>query len=256
MPIEKNALDLDEINATERLIPFGDSDNTLTEEEMFLFYCDIPNDKCIVGIGDFSVTPPFTGTNSLDKGIHVRNANPAIVLEDTGGSLMSIQAGAGKKWYLKDETNNDEMFSVDNSNNILFPNAPNVEIGDGTSTTRELALRGANGLSISSRISFNENGNAVLMDYNSDDNCLDFLDKTGGSVDSTPILRIDRSRDEAVIENLALTERSSDPSNPSEGMSVIWQSDGTGSGADGDIMIKITAGGTTKTVTLVDFSAA
>lgn len=40
-----------------------------------------------------------------------------------------------------------------------------------------------------------------------------------------------------------------------EGQSMIWQSDGTGSGDDGDIMIKITAGGTTKTITLVDFSA-
>ena len=50
-------------------------------------------------------------------------------------------------------------------------------------------------------------------------------------------------------------ELSSDPGNPDEGHSVIWMSDGTGSGEDGDIMIKITAGGTTKTITLVDFSA-
>ncbi len=50
-------------------------------------------------------------------------------------------------------------------------------------------------------------------------------------------------------------ELSSDPSDPAEGQSVTWQSDGTGSGDDGDIMMKITAGGTTKTTTLVDFSA-
>ena len=54
---------------------------------------------------------------------------------------------------------------------------------------------------------------------------------------------------------IKLEERSSDPADPAEGNSVIWQSDGTGSGDDGDIMIKITAGGTTKTITLVDFSA-
>jgi hypothetical protein len=53
---------------------------------------------------------------------------------------------------------------------------------------------------------------------------------------------------------LALTEKSADPSNPAEGQSVIWQSDGTGSGDDGDIMVKITAGGVTKTATLLDFS--
>ena len=51
--------------------------------------------------------------------------------------------------------------------------------------------------------------------------------------------------------------RSSDPSDPATNSHVIWQSDGTGSGADGDILMKITdSGGTTKTATLVDFSAA
>lgn len=53
---------------------------------------------------------------------------------------------------------------------------------------------------------------------------------------------------------LYMCESDSDPTAPSEGNSVIWQSDGTGSGDDGDIMMKITAGGTTKTTTLVDFS--
>jgi hypothetical protein len=52
-----------------------------------------------------------------------------------------------------------------------------------------------------------------------------------------------------------LTERSEDPVNPAEGHSIIWQSDGTDAGDDGDILIKITAGGVTKTATLVDFSA-
>lgn len=53
---------------------------------------------------------------------------------------------------------------------------------------------------------------------------------------------------------LNLVELSADPSDPAEGCSVIWQSDGTGTGDDGDIMIKITAGGVTKITTLVDFS--
>ena len=54
----------------------------------------------------------------------------------------------------------------------------------------------------------------------------------------------------------AITSRelSADPSDPDEGENVQWQSDGTGSGDDGDIMMKITAGGATKTITLVDFS--
>jgi hypothetical protein len=55
---------------------------------------------------------------------------------------------------------------------------------------------------------------------------------------------------------LTFTEKSSDPSDPTEGNSVLWMSDGSATGDDGDILIKITAGGSTKTVTLVDFSAS
>jgi hypothetical protein len=51
------------------------------------------------------------------------------------------------------------------------------------------------------------------------------------------------------------TDVNADPADPANGTSVTWQSDGTGSGDDGDIMMKITdSGGTTKTITLVDFS--
>jgi hypothetical protein len=50
-------------------------------------------------------------------------------------------------------------------------------------------------------------------------------------------------------------ELSSDPADPDEGAHVCWQSDGTGTGDDGDILCKITAAGTTKTTTLIDFSA-
>lgn len=53
---------------------------------------------------------------------------------------------------------------------------------------------------------------------------------------------------------LHIVEVSQDPPDPPEGQSVIWQSDGTGLGDDGDVLIKITAGGVTKTGTLMDFS--
>lgn len=49
---------------------------------------------------------------------------------------------------------------------------------------------------------------------------------------------------------------SEDPADPPEGHSVSWMSDGTASGDAGDILMKITMGGVTKTVTLVDFSVA
>ena len=56
----------------------------------------------------------------------------------------------------------------------------------------------------------------------------------------------------AEVDRLMLLERSVDPADPPEGHAVIWMSDGTGSGDDGDIMLKITAGGATAVATIVD----
>lgn len=55
---------------------------------------------------------------------------------------------------------------------------------------------------------------------------------------------------------LMLAERSSDPDPPAEGKMILWMSDGTGFGDDGDLIIAATAGGVTKRAILWDFSAA
>ena len=59
-------------------------------------------------------------------------------------------------------------------------------------------------------------------------------------------------RTTAEVGSLMLIEKSVDPADPVEGHAVIWLSDGTGSGDDGDIMVKSTAGGSTSTGTLLD----
>ena len=56
------------------------------------------------------------------------------------------------------------------------------------------------------------------------------------------------------LAQYSFTEKSADPDAPAEGTAVMWMSDGTGTGDDGDILIKIQAGGETKTFTVVDFS--
>jgi len=78
----------------------------------------------------------------------------------------------------------------------------------------------------------------TLIDSKADDSAV--LKKTG---------------DVALEGPFVFSELSSDPDNPLEGHAVMWMSDGTGSGDDGDIMMKITAGGVTKTSTLINFSA-
>ena len=80
---------------------------------------------------------------------------------------------------------------------------------------------------------------------------------------ATQALIDSKANDSEVLKNdgsvvlegpLAFKESSTDPDDPNEGRAVIWMSDGTGSGDDGDIMMKIAAGGATKTVILIDFS--
>ena len=53
---------------------------------------------------------------------------------------------------------------------------------------------------------------------------------------------------------LKLEELSYEPDDPEEGAAVIWLTNGSGAGSMGDVMIKITSGGVTKTGTLVNFS--
>ena len=66
----------------------------------------------------------------------------------------------------------------------------------------------------------------------------------------------DVRREINALQNVVvLAERSSDPDKPVEGKGIIWQSDGTGLGDDGDIMIGSTAGGVTNYTTLFDHSA-
>ena len=81
-----------------------------------------------------------------------------------------------------------------------------------------------------------------MVDYNSS--------YTGAQVDAAVEAKM------TGYTEIALLEQSADPADPADGTSVIWMSDGTGSGDDGDIMMKITAATVTKTVTLIDYSAS
>ena len=57
------------------------------------------------------------------------------------------------------------------------------------------------------------------------------------------------------IDFLGLVERSTDPANPPEGVAVFWMSNGLGiTGADGDILVKVTAGGVTREAILFRFA--
>jgi hypothetical protein len=66
------------------------------------------------------------------------------------------------------------------------------------------------------------------------------------------VLKIDGSN---ILEGpFIIKELSNEPGDPEEGHAVIWMSDGTGIGDKGDIIIKITSEGVTRTATIVDYS--
>jgi hypothetical protein len=56
-------------------------------------------------------------------------------------------------------------------------------------------------------------------------------------------------------DRIRLLERTSDPAKPAEGNMIVWMSDGTGLGDDGDVIISSTAGGVTNYAILFDHSA-
>ena len=91
----------------------------------------------------------------------------------------------------------------------------------------------------------------VVIEKEADDNSL-YIDGTGqvGIGTASPATKLH------VTSAMTIDEQSSDPPDPAEGSAVLWMADGNGTnGDDGDIMMKITAGGTTKVAKLVDFSA-
>ncbi len=107
---------------------------------------------------------------------------------------------------------------------------------------------------------------AVLIDHNLNSTLYGNLQVEGtgdsyfqgnvGIGTTSPSVALDVSGSGAFTGSIAQGALSSDPADPPTNSNVKWQSDGTGSGDDGDYMMKITdSAGTTKTTTLVDFSA-
>lgn len=110
---------------------------------------------------------------------------------------------------------------------------------------------------------YNEDGNAIDYRWETDNNvyALYFNSNASTGVDRVHVLDntgtsdFNVGGDVWIQESLTMHELTADPADPAEGNFVLWMSDGTGTGDDGDILIKVTASGTTKTTTLVDYSA-
>lgn len=180
--------------------------------------------------------------------------------------LMDLQVGGSQKFGV---TNGGSIFAT---SNMQFPDGFGI-ISNSDNRTLKIQLRNYtaadNAVEVSSGTFFNTSGSsaavALLPTYNQTSGTssnTDFLvNRTQTAVGSGEQNLVDlqvSGSSKFKVDNLGTpqySERSSDPADPPEGYYVQWMSDGTGTGDDGDILIKITAGGSTKTATLVDFSA-
>lgn len=119
----------------------------------------------------------------------------------------------------------------------------------GSATTTEFALEPAMYMDDGS----DESGDVGEMEFE----VLAPLGQISSSITPTDTALDITATDSGVRLNAVLTLKGQDePADPVDGENVIWRSNGTGFGDDGDIIIKARSGATVKTVTWFDFSAA
>jgi len=219
------------------------------------------------------------GTNGATVAMTVlNNGNVGIGTSSPDSTLTVQNTGTGNSFFVGDQASDATPFVIDASGNVGIGTANPVgvfNIVTGNTIVQELEGSGSvtfidlnNTNTGETGIRFQDNGSGRWVAGSDADNS-DAFQISGGTAFGT--------NDFFTIENVggnigigttapdtklhvagAMTQEplSSDPADPDVGNSVQWVSDGTGSGDAGDFMMKINVGGTTKVITLIDYSAA
>lgn len=203
-------------------------------------------------------------SNGSGSGLRVRGNNIALSVNDASaverfrvegdGDIFALNLSAGTK------TN---VVYIDPSTKELFEGAAPGGVSFGTSTQIPYMNPGGTDFIYSALMTFsgtqlNAQSFKTNVNYTFTEIASAGTPSAGTGIlfektDNLPYFKNDAGN-EYDLTNASGYEKSSDPSAITGGY-VLWQSDGTGSGDDGDIMIRINDGSTTKTITLVDFSA-
>lgn len=153
------------------------------------------------------------------KGLGINNSNPTrdlVVGDGSRNAYIKTLGNTVAGWLFSDNSSND----LDNAGYFLYEFSANKMVFGAGDTDYVLELYG------DKAIVKNDIKLAVGHD--------------------NPDTRVD------INGALTLRELSSDPDDPDEGASVMWMSDGTDSGNDGEVLIKTTADSTTRTEIIAD----
>jgi len=213
-----------------------------------------------VGGAAFDGVANFVGTD-IEKLIHAQSDSHNPVFQVSGSGEVIIGSNTPTLIF-NDGATPAASIGVNAGDNVIIENfVLNKSIvfktNDGGTSKEAIRITGLSTLpgSVSPEVVINE-GSDSLMDFRVESDNNTHMLYVSGSNDRVGIGTDAPETELHINGGLTLTEKSSDPADPAEGNSVLWMSNGVGSGDDGDIMMKITAGGVTKTITLVDFSAA
>lgn len=160
----------------------------------------------------------------------------------TGGQQTIVKMGNGDtSWGL----NNGHELNIDNNGNLFFEVLP---------STKHMYFIGGTGFG------FNEQSPTAELEVESAAIDRPAFAARGSNGQTDPIFEIQVYSGAVHVwaDNLGyfrMLEKSADPAEPGEGECVIWMSDGTGKGDDGDVLIASKGGGITKYGTLFDHSA-
>jgi hypothetical protein len=217
----------------------GDSslrDNQGTENNAFGYSCMIVNttgqNNCAYGV--------FTLGTNLDGSYNTAYGNGALRRNVSGAENVAVGYRAAYE-----SLGNDQVAVGFESLRVATSGAGNTAVGSaaGWRTTT-----GSNNVFVGYNAGQNgsqavDASNSIAIGYNA------FTTKSNQAVigNTSVVETVLRG---AIVRN----ELGTDPPDPAEGSYVTWMSNGAGAGDDGDIMVKITASGVTKTATLIDFS--
>lgn len=184
-----------------------------------------------VGVGGAHIANlTVNGVGGPDTGLSVRNSATAVdwrLYTPASGAILYIGGRGQNNWFWKA----DFIGSITNTfqSARLRPEHNIVQI---------LGQSGQTGNYLQATSSGGSSGDIFVVKANGD----------VGIEQPIPDTKLD------VNGALTIRKLSADPADPDEGGTVIWRSDGTASGNDGDVLLKSTAGGITKLKTLDDFS--